>query len=614
MTPARLFTPFVLAAAASAALSASAQAAISGTVDVRRTGTTLHISGAISGAARGVDWWNEGNPNLLGVYSDADVRSSDGSCVVSANKRQATCTIPGSGSTGFTAIAADFSQSTADIDLGPFVIGPASAGGSTGGAPSDGLPLTAIMGSGDDTVAAHGPATIDGGGGDDRISGSGAADVIDGAGGDDSIDGNGGDDVVDGGANGPLGDTIDYGNRIAPVTVSLPTTTATVPSGTGGEAGEHDTMLRVENVIGGAGADTLTGNDGPNRITGGSGADTIGGGPGDDTIEARRRFEFSTSFAEGNGEPFVNYAPSRPPNPSDPDTALSCGAGNDTIRVDLDDPSVADCERTAPGVVQPTILGTPNVGEELSLSPLQTYGDVGTVTVQWHSTGGAWDQAAGRRTPVASGAKFVIPDGELGESIYARVTVTNGNDSFSAFSAPVGKIGARLPAKAGTTASGATATAGGTPAGSETRAQAPASTFASRIPGLVAAVLGTDGKALGPVARNGCAVYRPTPAPKRFRYGTSAITPFAVACDRATRASVRWRVRLTSGKGAPVTISGSRIALAQEGVAPVHLELTRAQRRVIRSAGGATVTMTLSFVTAREVTRTVVSSTFRLSS
>jgi Ca2+-binding RTX toxin-like protein len=68
------------------------------------------------------------------------------------------------------------------------------------------------------------------------------------------------------GGTGP-GDTIDYSNSNAPVTVNLETNAVS-----GGWAA-NDIISNFENVIGSAFADTLTGGAGSNTLTGGAGAD-----------------------------------------------------------------------------------------------------------------------------------------------------------------------------------------------------------------------------------------------------------------------------------------------------------------------------------------------------
>ncbi|MFC3182654.1 beta strand repeat-containing protein [Cypionkella sinensis] len=83
-------------------------------------------------------------------------------------------------------------------------------------------------------------------------------------------------DSLDGGAG---IDTVDYSTSASGVTVNL-------QSGvnTGGDA-EGDILLNFENIIGSAGADSLTGDANDNVLTGGAGADTLDGGAGVDTAD-----------------------------------------------------------------------------------------------------------------------------------------------------------------------------------------------------------------------------------------------------------------------------------------------------------------------------------------
>jgi Ca2+-binding RTX toxin-like protein len=52
------------------------------------------------------------------------------------------------------------------------------------------------------------------------------------------------------------------------------------------DGGKDNVLLSVENVLGGAGEDTLTGSAAPNALTGGGGADNLHGLAGNDTIRA----------------------------------------------------------------------------------------------------------------------------------------------------------------------------------------------------------------------------------------------------------------------------------------------------------------------------------------
>ncbi|WP_054141659.1 glycerophosphodiester phosphodiesterase family protein [Bosea sp. AAP35] len=144
--------------------------------------------------------------------------------------------------------------------------------------------------------AMAGDDTIDAGEGDDEVYGDGGDDVIDGGSGNDTLYGGAGDDALMGGEGndvlvGGVGDDeIDGGEGIDTVSylVGLSDTagvTVNLADGTadGDEAGS-DTLIGIENVIGGLGDDTLIGDDGANILDGSAGNDTINGGAGDDVI------------------------------------------------------------------------------------------------------------------------------------------------------------------------------------------------------------------------------------------------------------------------------------------------------------------------------------------
>ncbi len=72
-------------------------------------------------------------------------------------------------------------------------------------------------------------------------------------------------------------DTVSYAAMTASVTVNLATGLAT-------GAGGSDSLISIENAVGGAGADALSGNAGANTLTGGAGGDTLSGAGGIDTF------------------------------------------------------------------------------------------------------------------------------------------------------------------------------------------------------------------------------------------------------------------------------------------------------------------------------------------
>ena len=128
------------------------------------------------------------------------------------------------------------------------------------------------------------PARLVGGAGNDTLSGGNGNDTLCGGAGNDRLYGQGGDDLLDGGLGndtivGGIGndDTVTYADRTKPVTVDL-------SKGTGGQAGEFDSISGVENIIGGAGNDSLVGDNYANMIWGGAGNDTLTGNGGLDTL------------------------------------------------------------------------------------------------------------------------------------------------------------------------------------------------------------------------------------------------------------------------------------------------------------------------------------------
>jgi glucose/arabinose dehydrogenase len=110
-------------------------------------------------------------------------------------------------------------------------------------------------------------------------------DVLRGLGGDDMLFGGSGNDTLDGGPGadvlkgGPGIDTADYSSSPAAINMNLQT-----GLGSGGDA-QGDILSGIENMIGSAFNDTLTGDSGANTLAGGPGADTLVGRGGNDPID-----------------------------------------------------------------------------------------------------------------------------------------------------------------------------------------------------------------------------------------------------------------------------------------------------------------------------------------
>jgi Ca2+-binding RTX toxin-like protein len=169
-------------------------------------------------------------------------------------------------------------------------------------------------------------STTDGYGGSDTIlavenaTGSAFADVIVGDASDNMLRGDGGRDRLVGGAgddslNGGSGtDTVAYPSDPSHVNVNLTAGTATDGSG------DSDSLVKIENVVGSAFADSITGSAGADSLQGGSGADTISGRDGNDTLKGGRG---NDGLFGGPGNDFLDGGPGA-------DTCKP-GTGNDTV-------------------------------------------------------------------------------------------------------------------------------------------------------------------------------------------------------------------------------------------------------------------------------------------
>ena len=197
--------------------------------------------------------------------------------------------------------------------------------------------------------------TLSGGDGEDQLFGRGGPDTLLGGLGKDELDGGTGDDVLNGGSPGEK-NIVDYSERTNPVTVDL-------GAGTGGEAGEHDTLIAIQNVWGGSVDDTLKGDDQDNVLYGNAGNDTISTGAGNDKLIGGAGVD---SLDAGANDDQVDAL-------DDVADAIVCGDGADALAADPHDPLPADCETQTvvdpnapppatsppPGAVLPPAPGSP---------------------------------------------------------------------------------------------------------------------------------------------------------------------------------------------------------------------------------------------------------------
>ncbi len=114
---------------------------------------------------------------------------------------------------------------------------------------------------------------------DDQLTGNAAANTLVGGDGDDLLIGGEGADLLDGGAG---NDTVSYLTDRGAAVVDLRILNA---QNTGRDG--IDTLSGIENLIGGAFNDVLTGDDGANRLDGGAANDILSGQGGDDVLIGR---------------------------------------------------------------------------------------------------------------------------------------------------------------------------------------------------------------------------------------------------------------------------------------------------------------------------------------
>ena len=178
--------------------------------------------------------------------------------------------------------------------------------------------LDASLRDGDDAVTVTGglASTLSGGEGRDVLNGGSGDDVIDGGTGRDTIAGNDGRD------------TASYADRVNRVVIVIG------GSANSGETGEQDTVTAtIEDLVGGAGNDSLYGSASANTLDGGLGADGIDGAGGVDTVTYASRTQpvsVSNDNVDNDGEGASTRRPERD-NVFRTVERITGGSGNDTL-------------------------------------------------------------------------------------------------------------------------------------------------------------------------------------------------------------------------------------------------------------------------------------------
>ena len=268
--------------------------------------------------------------------------------------------------------------------------------------------------------------------GNDAITGGSLGETIYGDAGDDKLIGRGGDDTLYGGAakdtlagglgndllNGGSGtDTADYSTSSTGVIVDLTLGTAT------GEG--NDKLVSMENVIGSAFNDQLTGDGLTNSLTGGGGNDILHGNAGNDTLTGGSGLD--QLFGDAGNDTLKWDAADK----------IDGGAGFDTVdanlssadTIDLRGPNIATVERIQTGGGNDTV--TLSLGDVLSdTADHQFVADLGSGTDTLNiDTSGGWAATAPNATLGSTGTAAGISVAGM-----AAHTFTNGADTVTVFS------------------------------------------------------------------------------------------------------------------------------------------------------------------------------------
>ena len=230
---------------------------------------------------------------------------------------------------------------------------------------------------------------LDGGLGSDFIFAGQGSDILNGGDDDDHLGGGPGPDVMNGGAGSDTARYDDAVLRSAGVVADIGGG-ANDGSDLDGPPGARDTIQAdVENLVGSAWDDRLTGDGGANRVAGGPGSDVVAGAGGDDHLLG----DVGSDVVNGGaGNDHIDIKD----NSAD---HASCGEGADRVTADANDTFDADCET----IERPTDgTGPPLGGSESPSSP----GSAGSTGAR--ATGRGPSLAIARRARLGSRRTIVV--------------------------------------------------------------------------------------------------------------------------------------------------------------------------------------------------------------
>lgn len=240
---------------------------------------SIEIDASLSDAVRAMG--DEGDDIFFIRSGKADIDGGDGRDILSANQRSIFAGLDVDLLTGTLRTFDDRERFSGTVKNIEELIG------------ADAYPDVLRGGnSGERIIGGGGNDIIEGRGGQDALYGGAGNDTLSGGEGDDLLHGGAGNDVIDGG---PGIDTASWAfaapgadrgkiesSSFGHLDADLVTGSAIFRLFSGGQ--ESDTLISIENIIGGDGNDTIRGDDRDNMLSGGAGADRLEGRGGNDVL------------------------------------------------------------------------------------------------------------------------------------------------------------------------------------------------------------------------------------------------------------------------------------------------------------------------------------------